>query len=238
MGPAAASVGAPLLLVSGNGIPGHTAAELQRLNPASIVIGGGYGAVSASVEQQLESYTAGPVTRIAGANRYATAANISAAYFPSGADTVYVTTGANFPDALSAGAAAAAGGPEPVPVLLANGSGLPGEVTAELTRLSPNRVVIVGGTSVVSPAVEAQIQGLGIPDVDRLAGNNRYSTSAAVSASVFSSGQSAVLLATGENYPDALAAVALAGKLGTPLLLTRTDDLPAVIQNELSRLLS
>jgi putative cell wall-binding protein len=238
MGPAAATLDAPLLLVAPNSIPGPTAAELQRLNPGSIVIGGGVGAVSASVQQQLAAYTSGPVTRISGTNRYSTAAKMSQAYFSPGVGTVYVTTGANFPDALSAGAAAAAGGRNPVPVLLANGSGLPGEVAAELIRLDPNRVVIVGGTGVVSPAVEAQIQGLGVPDVDRIGGSNRYATSAAVAASVFSSGQTSVLLATGQNYPDALAAVALAGKLGAPLLLTEADQLPPVILSELRRLLS
>jgi hypothetical protein len=88
-GPAAAIVKGPILLVSQNSIPGETAAELTRLSPDKIIIVGGTAVVSASVESGLAAY-AGTVERIAGANRYDTAAKLSAATYPAtiNADTL------------------------------------------------------------------------------------------------------------------------------------------------------
>ncbi|MDP2623706.1 MAG: cell wall-binding repeat-containing protein [Actinomycetota bacterium] len=74
--------GGPILLVQKDAIPGPTIDELVRLNPKMIVIVGGPAVVSAAVEAQLAGYTTGPVRRIAGSNRYATAAAISADTFP------------------------------------------------------------------------------------------------------------------------------------------------------------
>ena len=84
-GPAAAIVKGPILLVSLNAIPGETAAELTRLAPDKIIIVGGTAVVSASVESGLAAY-AGTVERIAGANRYDTAAKLSAATYPATID--------------------------------------------------------------------------------------------------------------------------------------------------------
>jgi putative cell wall-binding protein len=128
--------------------------ELTRLKPAKIVIAGGTGVVSSSVQTQLDAFTTGPVVRQAGANRYATAAAISAATFAPGAPVAYTATGLNFPDALAAAAAAARlGGP----VLLVQQNAIPAEAKTELTRLQAARIVIAGGTAVVSTTVQTQL---------------------------------------------------------------------------------
>ena len=74
--------GGPVLLVNQNSIPSETGAELNRLNPDQIIVAGGTGVVSASVQAQLDAFTTGSVTRQAGANRFATAAAMSAATSP------------------------------------------------------------------------------------------------------------------------------------------------------------
>ncbi len=71
--------------------------------------------------------------RLSGADRYATAAAVSAASFSPGVPVAYVATGANFPDALAAGAAAAERGG---PVLLVTGSAIPASTAAELATTS------------------------------------------------------------------------------------------------------
>jgi hypothetical protein len=81
-GSAAAVGGGPVLLVTKEGIPAETAAELVRLNPDKIYIAGGTAAISAGVETQLAAY-APVVTRLWGSDRYATAAAISEAIFPA-----------------------------------------------------------------------------------------------------------------------------------------------------------
>lgn len=97
--------------------------------------------------------------------------------------TVYIATGLNFPDALGA---AAAGGVAMGPVLLVQTNSIPAETLAELNRLAPNKIVIVGGTAVVSDTVKAALEGLAFgPNVTRLAGTNRYDTAAKLSADVF-----------------------------------------------------
>jgi len=93
--------------------------------------------------------------RQAGANRYATAAEISKATFSPGVPVAYVATGANFPDAL---AAAAAAGHLGGPVLLVTATSIPAETAAELDRLNPGRIVVAGGSSVVSNAVLSALQ--------------------------------------------------------------------------------
>ena len=100
----------------------------------------------------LKAYaTGGNVVRYAGANRFATAASISAHTFSPGVDVAYVAYASNFPDAL---AGAAAAGTVRGPVLLA-ATNLPlnASTAAELTRLQPKRIVVLGGTGVISDAV-------------------------------------------------------------------------------------
>jgi putative cell wall-binding protein len=228
-GPAAAAANGSVLLVQPRAIPPATAAELERLAPARIVIAGGTGVVSSAVEATLRAY-AGTVVRQAGVDRYATAAAISAASFGSGVPVAFVATGESYPDALSGGAAAAMlGGP----MLLTRRDALAQSTADELRRLAPQEIVILGGSAAVSTGVEAALRGYG--NVTRLAGADRYATAAAVSARYFATSATA-WLATGAGYPDALVAAPVAGRAHAPLLLTAATSVPASTMVELRRL--
>jgi putative cell wall-binding protein len=152
--PASGAAGGPVLLVSPTGIPAATATELARLKPAKIVILGASGVVSSATASALAAYA--PVSRLAGSDRYATAVAISKASFPS-ASVVFVATGTSFPDALGGGPVA---GISDGPLLLVPGTSLPSAVAGELQRLWPQRVVVLGGTGVVSSGVADQIANL------------------------------------------------------------------------------
>ncbi len=217
----------PILLVGGDAIPTPIAAELARLEPGRIVILGGSGVVSDAVSAQLAAFA--PVSRIAGPDRYATSGAVSATTFAPGVPTVFIATGSNFPDALSAGpVASAAGGP----IMLVRSNAVPAVIAAELQRLAPARIVVLGGPSVVSAAVEASLATYA--PVTRIAGPDRYATSARISASAFSPGVDAVYIATGINFPDALSAGPTA--LGGPILLASRDSLPDIVATEIARL--
>jgi hypothetical protein len=95
------------------------------------------------------------VIRIAGANRYETAVAVSQHSYANGAKVAYVVSGLNYPDALAAAPLAVNG-----PLLLTHPDRLPPEVAAEIRRLKVSRVVIVGGPSAVSEAVEAELKRL------------------------------------------------------------------------------
>lgn len=70
----------------------------------------------------------------------------------------------------------------------------------------------------------------------QFSGINRYDTARLVATNTFSGGSAKVLLATGNNFPDALAANYLAGWLGVPLLLTDTNQVPAETNSALETL--
>jgi len=165
------------------------------------------------------SPTAGPpyaTDRVAGVNRYDTAVEVSKLAYPSGARKVYVASGTEFPDALAAGAAAAHSGAS---LLLTEREAAPGTVLAELLRLQPTEVIILGGTDRVSPEVQQAIAGV-VPaaTIRRLAGVDRYETSRLIAAEAFPQAGAAYIV-TGTRYQDAVAAAALGGAVGAPVLL-------------------
>lgn len=156
------------------------------------------------------------VSRIAGSDRFETSAAISRGFAP-GVPVAYIANGLNWPDALSAGPAAAhLGGP----LLLTRPDILPGAVAQELKRLTPARIVVVGGPSVVSDAQLRLLRDYA-PVVDRVAGADRYATSRAVIADAFGASLPSrkLVVATGRAFPDALSGGALATRLQAPLLL-------------------
>jgi predicted outer membrane repeat protein len=230
-GPAATAAGAPILLTMPDSLPDATRAEIERLAPKHIVVVGGTAAISGGVFDELNGL-ADDVQRVAGADRYATAAAISAASFAPGVDVAYVATGTGFADGLVAGAAAA--GDNGGPVLLSDGSSLSDETAAELTRLAPKRIVIVGGTAAVSDAVAEALASYTDGDVTRLAGVDRYATAAAVSAEIGAGAPAFV--ATGVAPWDALAGAPAAAAAHGALLLTRPDALPAATADALDAL--
>jgi spore germination protein YaaH/putative cell wall-binding protein len=233
-GPAAARSRGPVLLTQRDSLPQATLDELARLRPGAIVVVGGAGVVSDQVVAQLAAYAPGGVTRLAGSDRFATAAAISRAYFGPGGSVAYVATGANYPDALSAGTAAAIGG---APVLLVTRDSLPVATATELSRLRPQRIVVVGGAGVVGDAVLARLASYTPGGVTRIAGPDRYATAVAVSAATFAADAPVeVLVATGANFPDAVAGAAAAGVQHAPLLLVAPTGLPTSVAAELRRL--
>lgn len=155
--------------------------------------------------------------RLAGTDRYSTAVEISKAGYAS-SDLVYVATGENYPDALSAAAAAAK---DHAPLLLTPGGSLPAVVAAELERLAPTTIVVVGGTASISASVRDELAEYG--NLEEISGVDRYATSRAILWERFNTGPNSVpriFLATGLNFPDALSAGAVAGSQGIPVLLT------------------
>ncbi len=229
----AGSQGAPVLLVTRDAIPSPIATELARLHPKKIVVLGSAGVVSDAVKTTLAGYTSGTVTRLAGSDRFATAAAISAASFAPGVPVAYIATGLNFPDAL---AGAAVAGSQGAPVLLVTRDAIPSPIATELARLHPKKIVVLGSAGVVSDAVKTTLAGYTSGTVTRLAGSDRFATAAAISAASFAPGVPVAYIATGLNFPDALAGAAVAGSQGAPVLIVTRDAIPSPIATELARL--
>lgn len=159
-------------------------------------------------------------SRWSGADRYATAVAISKATFTQ-SDFVYVVSGENFPDGLAAGPVA---GVNQAPVLLTKRDSVPEVVAAELARLDPNTVIVVGGTQVITDATMDALEAASGAGVVRFAGATRYATAVRL-ARAMEEVQTAYI-ASGESFADALAAGPAAGSEYAPLLLTKKDSLP------------
>ena len=207
--PFAASKNAPLLYTSGAALPASTLAEVTRvLAPGKTVyLLGGASAIPASVATQLTGmgYV---VSRISGADRYATAVAVADAM--GDPSTVFLATAANYADALAAGPAAAhATGA----ILLTAGATMPPATTAYLAG-HPGTTYAVGG-----PAATAD------PSASAITGTDRYATAALVAQRFFAT-PTTVGLASGVTFADALPAAAYLARVGGPLLLTDPNALP------------
>ncbi|MBW8827791.1 MAG: cell wall-binding repeat-containing protein, partial [Acidobacteria bacterium] len=225
---------APLLLTETATTPTETMTALQSLKPTTIYLLGGTNAISQAQQDELaKTYT---VTRVAGADRYATAGAIADQIGLvnvanlNGKRTAFIATGLNFADALAGGplAAAGAGAAGVHPVLLVN-SDVPAATDSALTRLAIQQVVVLGGTTAVSEAVADKLAAKTGNPVIRYAGTNRYDTAAKVAqAGLNSYGliASEVLLASGADFADALAAGPFGFKRTAPLILTEPASLP------------
>jgi len=177
--------------------------------------------------------TAAPVEllRLAGADRWATSAAISRATFAPGVGVAYVTTGATFADALAAGPVATL---DDAPVLLTDPLRLPQSVADELTRLAPDRVVLVGGSEAVTAGTAEAIGRAAAAPVERVFGPDRFATAAAL-AQRFPPG-APVSVATGETFPDALAGGVAAAEAQGPILLVARDAVPEATRAAVERL--
>jgi putative cell wall-binding protein len=231
-GAAAASIGGPVLLTAPGSLPEASAKELVRLRPAEVVVVGGARAVTDLVLRQVREATGAPTRRVAGSDRFATAASVAADAFTATGGTVYVATGAAYPDALSGAAAAAREG---APLLLVSRDEVPAATSTALRALQPDRIVVLGGAAAVGEATVAALRR-SAADVVRVAGPDRFATAAAVAERAFPDAAGTVLVASGAGFADALAGGPAAARAQAPLLLVDRDALPQATAAALRRL--
>ncbi|MDI6712522.1 MAG: cell wall-binding repeat-containing protein [Anaerosomatales bacterium] len=227
----AGAAGGPVLLTPKDALPAAVASEVARLGAKKAYVLGGTGAVAAAVETALKAQLGDTnVERIWGLNRYETARKVAAkcvALLGAAYDgTAFVATGQNFPDALGASPAAAAKG---WPIFLVDPrAGADAALVSAMQAAGVRKTIVLGGTGAVSDAVKADVARLVQCATDRWAGLDRYGTAATVAEKSAAAGLAwdGVGIATGENFPDALAAGPVLGKSGSVLLLTKTASLP------------
>lgn len=162
------------------------------------------------------------VERLGGADRVEVAIRASQEAFPGGAGVVYLASGATFSDALAGSAAAGFGGG---PVLLVPRDSVPQGVLNEMVRLSPGRIVILGGTASISAELERSLDYLPAA-VERVAGDDRYEVAASLARLTFGTSSDIIYVASGQTFPDALSASAAAGSWHVPVLLAAKDGVP------------
>ena len=150
-----------------------------------------------------------------GADRYETATLISGASYPDGSPTAFVVKGDDFPDALCAAPLARV---LDGPILLTPSTSLSSRTAAELVRLDPKEVYVIGLSDTVAQAVG---RALGVDPI-LIRGVDRYDTARLVAEHLLRElgSRPQVVVAPGDSFPDALAAAPLAAARGWPILLT------------------
>ena len=221
-GPLAASLDAPLLLNHGTGL--DTGCTLIAPG-ATVYIVGGEGVVSRAAESTLRGQGVTTV-RIGGTDRYATAVAVARAIDalrPAGtAQQVFLASGTDFPDALSAGAPAGAASGA---VLLTRGPRMAPATAAYLAGRSSTTVYAVGGDAA---------RAVTLPAGNEIVGANRYETATLVADRFFPEPATAAF-ASGATYPDALSAAAFGGHAGAPVLMMARAALPDVVAGYVRR---
>ncbi|MDI6843789.1 MAG: cell wall-binding repeat-containing protein [Anaerosomatales bacterium] len=231
----AGAVKGPLLLTRSGSLPDVVKTEIGRLKPTKVYVLGGTGAVSDEVLGAVKSVVpSAVVTRVAGADRYDTAAEVAAlARSLKPTTKAFVVSGESWADAAAVAPVAYRKG---YPVLLVRRASVPTSTAGFLAGAKLSDVRIAGGSAAVDSSLDATIAAIAGGTVGRLAGDDRYATAAAVARWALGEGFTTAepYLATGLEFPDALATSALAGGRGYPLLLTRRDSVPSATKGFLS----
>lgn len=236
----------PILLTQAAGLSSSAATAIEELGASKAIIVGGESSVSEDALDDLEDMGLS-VDRVKGDDRYKTANEIYTYGLTAGddgssiwGDHVIIASGTTFADALSVSPLAYS---EAYPIFL---TGKNNGLSATLATSSRNLIrdsdavgaFTVGGTSSVSSSTISQMNSIfGEENVEPLYGDNRYETSVAIAEYCTSEGYltwDGVALASGENFPDALAGSVLQGRTGSVMLLV--DDADANVSTTTSAL--
>lgn len=167
--------------------------------------------------------------RIAGNDRFDTAAHLAELSYPEGTAQAIIARADGFADALAAAPLAALLG---APVLLTNTDEIPARTLRALRDLGVAQVWVLGGEQAVSASVEQRL----IDDnyeVQRIAGRSRFATAAFIASYLSAEGavgeleeRRTAFVVSGTSFADALAAGPLSSAQLLPILLTGQDALP------------
>lgn len=203
---------AQILMVSPNRIPNATWSAIHDLNPQKAIIVGGEAAVGDTVRKDLEDYGL-EVSRVSGDNRFSTAAEVALQIGNAKDNTAIVVNGFAEVDSLVGGPLAHQG----YPILMVNNARnmIPLETIDAIQTLEIEKLIIIGGTGVVSEAIESQLENLeGVTVETRYGGNNRVETSLLVGSHKGFSEADRVSIVNGWSFVDAVAA----STLGVPVI--------------------
>ena len=210
---------APILLVDATVDSSEDAFDyvIQHLDPiGTVYIIGGTGIIGSEFEAKLNDLGFKNVVRIAGVDRYDTSYKIASSLKKIAVSSVVISSGEQYPDALSISSFAASKG---WPILLSPHDALPIDLKNFLLERKPSKVYITGGVGVISYNVNSEISSLLLQaSVERLNGKSQFDTNVVISET-FAPNPSTVYLATGYGFEDALSGSVVAAKNGDPIIL-------------------
>ncbi len=207
--PLAKKYDAPILLTEKNKLNNNTLSEIKRLGVKKVFIVGGRGAVGPQVENELKKQNIS-IERLGGSGRYETSVEVAKKL--ENTEEAFIVTGTDFADALTVAPIAAKKG---APIILSPSGNVNNAVKKYLEQVS--KTYVIGGTKEINEVVYKQL-----PSPERISGANKYERNINV-INKFVDNKENVYVATGANYPDALAGSALAAKNNSYILLAEEN---------------
>lgn len=221
----AGALKAPVLLTSKGSLSRQTLDEIRRLGAKTAYVCGGPIAISSHVDDQIRSAGCS-VRRVYGQDQQGTSLKIAElVHSMRPVSGVIVATSRTFQDALSSAPYSYANG---VPVLICNSGSnvLSGDILSFVRSVKPSFAMIAGGPIAVSSSVEGQLSSSGVSTVERVYGQTEYETSNEIAKWCLSHGMagSAVGVATGLTFYDALTGAGLCGTNNSVLVIASNDN--------------
>lgn len=207
--PLARKYNAPILLTESNSIRSGVLNEIGRLNAKNAIIVGGTGVISENIANSLKNKGL-TVSRKQGKNRYETSVEVAKEIGTN--NGVAITSGENFPDALSIASISAS---KQIPILLTVPNTLLDSTRQFINDNSSSKYYVVGGNGSVGDSVVSVLN-----NYKRLSGADRYETNTAVINEFLDNiNIGTVFIAGGDGFADALSGSAAAAKCDSPIVL-------------------
>ncbi|WP_346934829.1 M4 family metallopeptidase [Clostridium sp.] len=167
------------------------------------------------------------VSELIGSDRYDTAVKLSKSQFTT-ANTVMIANGGALADGLAATPLATY---KNAPLLLTEASSLPEGTKGEIRRLGAKNAIIIGGTSVVNGSVEKELKALGVTNIERIGGSDRYDTSLEIAKYIDKNCYDVnnVVISNGLGQADALSIASVAGRDKMAIVLVERDVVPTKV---------
>ncbi len=217
--PFAKANNASLLYISSNSISKEVMSEIARLKAKEITIIGGEKSVNEGLKKELEKRNF-KVERLSGTDRYKTSAQIASKLITDKTTTLEIASGENYADALSLNNAAEK---DKAPILLVRVNAIDKSVEDVIKSSKASLINIAGREKSVSENTKANIKKISKATINRIGGANRYETS--ILLAKYSGAKEVVVVASGENFADALVAAPFSAKQKGAILLTNKDKL-------------
>ena len=217
--PFAKANNASLLYISSNSISKEVMSEIARLKAKEITIIGGEKSVNEGLKKELEKRNF-KVERLSGTDRYKTSAQIASKLITDKTTTLEIASGENYADALSLNNAAEK---DKAPILLVRVNAIDKSVEDVIKSSKASLINIAGREKSVSENTKANIKKISKATVNRMGGADRYETS--ILLAKYSGAKEVVVVASGENFADALVAAPFSAKQKGAILLTNKDKL-------------
>lgn len=212
--PLAKKYNAPIILSNNLKLDSFTLEELKRLESEKVFILGGPKIISTQVEDQLKKINVKNIERIYGTTRYETSLKVAEKL--GQVDTVFVTNGMKYADALSVSSIAAQEG---IPILYSEKENMIPDVKQYITKNKISNVYFIGGNGVISDKALNEVT-----KSERLHGKDRYETNKVVLEKFIKElNFDNLYFVRGDDYADALSIAPLAATQSSPVILTNKN---------------